>query len=364
MDNQRVEGLERFYVENYTLYGEFSDRIQNLVQNLIERDDIEIYKIEAITKTPEELLKGMSGRVSPSSFGDVSDFVIVRALLRFPEDVGKVERIISEEFTIDTKRSTPGSTLDDPFRFGYPAAYYTLSLSEKRSALREWAKYKGLLFQLDIRTMLQEVWAAVLPKVNVNVDSVTKRKMERKLIRIAALLEEADEGFLSLYEASKNAFPVPVQDEDKAYIRKGASVIDASRVYSMEEFYDWFAERPEILDKWGKAALQTGFPIFIPSPEHLRASFESLYAVFKAAEIDTLGEVTSFIVSLDENDKGINQLQNICEAFEKNVGSWKVDSYSALFLLVLNIKWNTLREKDLVELGVKIGSDRISGLIE
>jgi len=364
MDNQRVDGLERFYVENYSLYREFSDRIQNLVQNLIERDDIEIYKIEAKTKTPEELLKGMSGRVSPSSFGDIPDFVTVRALLRFPEDVGKVEQIIAEEFSIDAERSTPASTLDDPFRFGYPAVSYILSLSEKRTTLREWAKYKGLLFQLDIRTMLQEVWAAVLPKVNVNVDLSTKRKMERKLVRIAALLEEADEGFLSLYEASKGAFPVYKREDEKVFVRKEAPVIDASRVYTMEEFYSWFAERPELLNKWSSTALKAGFPIFVPSAEHMRTSFENLYTVFKAAEIDTLSEVEKFIQSLEENDKGLIQLQNICDAFEKNVGNWKVDSYSALFLLVLNIKWDVLRDKDLIDLGVKKGSDRISGLIE
>jgi ppGpp synthetase/RelA/SpoT-type nucleotidyltranferase len=365
MDNQRIDGLERFYVENYSLYREFSDRMQNLVQNLIERDDIEIYKIEARVKTPEELLKGTSGRISSPSFSNISDFVIVRVLLRFPEDVGKVEQIISEEFIVDSDRSTPASTLDDPFRFGYPAAYYTLSLSGKRYALREWRKYESLIFQLDIRTMLQEVWAAVLPKVNVNVDSVTKKKMERKLVRIASLLEEADEGFLSLYETSKSAFPVPVAEES-VFTRVGTSapVMEAPRVYSIEELYEWFAERPEILDTWSNAALKAGFPVYIPSPDYVRGSFENLYTILKTADMDTLEEVDKFIQSLEDDDMGINQLQEIYDAFEKNVGIWKVDGYSALFLLVLNIKWDILKERDLVALGIKKASDRISGLID
>ena len=361
MDNQRVDGLERFYVENYSLYREFSERAQNLIQNLIERDDIEIYKIEAKTKTPEELLKGAFGRVPPSSFDDISDFVVVRVLLRFPEDVGKVEQIVSEEFTIDSKRSIPANTLDDPFRFGYPAASYTLSLSEKRFSLREWKKYKGLLFQLDIRTMLQEVWAAVLPKVNVNVDSGTKKKMERKLIRIASLLEEADEGFLSLYETSKGAFPVPASDE-KIFIRLETPIIETSRVYSLDELYDWFAAKPEILDNWNRESLRAGFPLYVASPDDMRTSFENLCTLFKVADINTLDEVEKFMLSLEENDRGFNQLKSICEAFEKNVWAWKVDAYSALFLLVLNIKWDILKDKDLVALGIKKGSDRISGL--
>ena len=364
MDNQKVDGLERFYVENYSLYREFSDRMQNLVQNLIERDDIEIYKIEAKIKTPEELLKGTPGRVSPSSFDNISDFVTVRALLRFPEDVGKVEQIISEEFIIDPERSTPASKLDDPYRFGYPAASYTLSLSEKRYVLREWRKYKGLLFQLDIRTMLQEVWAAVLPKVNINVDSGTKKKMERKLVRIASLLEEADEGFLSLYETSKNAFLVPAKEE-KYFIRvETPTSKDTSHEFSIEELYGWFAQRPEILDKWSRAALDAGFPKYSPSPDYARTSFENLYTLFKVADIDTLEKVNIFMLSLEDNEMGINQLNDIYEAFEKNVGIWRVDAYSALFLLILNIKWDILKDKDLITLGIKKGSDRISGLID
>ena len=367
MDNQKSDGLGKFCVENYSLYLEFSDRIRNLVQNLIERDDIEIYKIEAKTKTPEEFAKGMAGKVPATCFSDIPDFVTIGILLRFPEDIGKVEKIISEEFTIDTDRSTPASALDDPLRFGYPAASYTLTLSERRTVLREWKKYKGILFALDIRTMLQEVWAAVLPKVklnvNVNLDPVTRKKMERKLIRIASLLEEADEGFLSLYETSKNAFLVPVTEE-RIFAGKEVSVMDASRVYSIDELYNWFAERPEILEKWSDAALKAGFPAYAPAPEYLRASFENLCTVFKAADIDTLDEVDKFMLNLDENDRGINQLQNINEAFEKNVKNWRVDAYSALFLLVLNIKWDVLRDKDLLELGVKKGSDRISGLTD
>jgi hypothetical protein len=279
--------------------------------------------------------------------------------------VGKVEQIISEEFTIDSRRSTPASTLDDPFRFGYPAAFYTLSLSGKRYELREWRKYESLLFQLDIRTMLQEVWAAVLPKVNVNVDSGTKKKMERKLVRIASLLEEADEGFLSLYETSKSAFPVPVVEEN-VFVRMetSAPVIEAPRVYSIEELYDWYAQRPETLDNWGRAASNAGFPMYTPSPDYLRASFENLYTLFKTADIDTLPEVDKFMRSLEDDDMGMNQLKDIHEAFEKNVGVWRVDAYSALFLLVLNIKWDILKDKDLVALGVKKASDRISGLID
>jgi hypothetical protein len=143
-----------------------------------------------------------------------------------------------------------------------------------------------------------------------------------------------------------------------------SSVIEASRVYSIEELYSWFAERPEILDNWSRAALDAGFPVYVPSPDYERTSFENLYTLFKVANIDTLDEVNKFMLSLEDNDMGINQLNDIYEAFERNAGIWRVDAYSALFLLILNIKWDILKDKDLITLGIKKGSDRISGLID
>ena len=78
------------------------------------------------------------------------------------------------------KGDTPSSGLEDPFRFGYPAVVYTLALSESRSSLREWGKYRGLGFRLELRTMLQEAWATISPRVNLNVDSISEKKLKRR----------------------------------------------------------------------------------------------------------------------------------------------------------------------------------------
>ena len=56
------------------------------------------------------------------------------------------------------------------------------------------------------------------------------------------------------------------------------------------------------------------------------------------------------------------QLRTIRNTFEKESSAWRVDAFSAIFLLVLNSKWDVLKGKDLVKLGVKKGSDRISGM--
>ena len=363
MDRHRIDELGINYAEKLTLYEEYSARIRNLVQDLVEREDIELCSIDGWAKAPAELMKSLNARHKEnesSELDSISDLVTVRVLLRFPEDVYKVEDIICSEFVVDADRSVPSSGLEDPFRFGYPAVLYTLSLTESRSSLREWQKYKGLSFRLELRTVLQEAWATISPRVSMNVDSISEKKLKRKLVRLAALLEEADEGFLSLWEEVKNvAVLVPPTSGPK--VVQDVSV-SAERTYTEDELYAFFNEGENTLNKWSSAAIKAGFPIFVPPPNYLRESFQYLYTVFRAAGIDTISEVRKFLAELEEDDRGLLQLRAIHGAFEKESSAWRVDTFSALFLLVLNLKWDILKEKDLQQLGVKRGSDRISGL--
>lgn len=363
MDRHRIDELGISYVEKLSLYEEYSSRIRNLVQDLVEREDIEICSIEGWAKAPAELVKSLNAHYegdASSGLDSISDLVTVRVLLRFPEDVYKVEEIVCSEFEVDLEHSIPSSGLEDPFRFGYPAVVYTLALSESRTALREWRKYKTLAFRLELRTVLQEAWATISPRVNLNVDSVSEKKLKRKLVRLAALLEEADEGFLSLWEEVKNvAVLVPPTPEPK--VQSDASV-SAERTYTEDELYAFFSDGNNVLNKWSSIAIKGGFPIFVPSPNYLKESFVYLYKVFRAAGIDTLSEVRKFLAELDEGDRGLLQLRTIHGAFEKESSSWRVDAFSAIFLLVLNLKWDILKGKDLVQLDIKRGSDRISGI--
>lgn len=363
LDRHRVDELGIGYVEKLELYEEYASRIRNLVQDLVEREDIEICSVDGWAKAPAELVKSLNAwheRDVGEGLGSLSDLVTVRVLLRFPEDVRKVEEIICSEFSVDSGRSIPSSGLEDPFRFGYPAVLYTLVLSGNRSSLREWKKYRDLPFRLEIRTVLQEAWATIAPRVNLNVDTVSDKKLKRRLVRLAALLEEADEGFLSLWEEVKNvAVLVPPAPEAAPEPR---TTVTAERTYTEDELYAFFSEDDRVLNRWSSIAVKAGFPIFVPSPNYLRESFEYLYKVLRAAGIDTLSEVEKFLAEMDEGDKGLAQLRTIHGAFEKESAAWRVDAFSAIFLLVLNLKWDVLKNRDLVQLDIKRGSDRISGI--
>ena len=356
MDKRRTNEIGIRYVESLTLYEEFATRIRNLIQDLVELEGVEFYAIEGWAKPPAELLRALSA-LEENELNAI-DLVTVRVLLRFPEDVLKIESVVKSEFDIDSTRSVPSSGLEDPFRFGYPAVVYILSLSESRANLREWAKYKNLSFRLELPTMLQEAWATIFPRVNRTVGAISEKKLTRELVLLAGLLETADKGFLNLRNEIKDEAVLIPPSENPG--RSKPESINAEKLFTDEELYNLFREDDSILAKWNAAALEAGFPEFTPDSNYLRESFNYLCSILRASGVDTISDVKKFLADMESDNKGLRQLQTIHDTFRENT-NWKMDPFSALFLLVLNFKWDNLKDKDLVKLNIKSGSDRITG---
>ena len=354
MNKRRIDEIGIRYVESLKLYEEYAARIRNLIQDLVEVEGVEFYAIEGWAEPPAELLQMLSTLEEKDLAG--VDLVTIRVLLRFPADVLRIESLIKSEFDVDTSRSLPSNSrvLKDPGRFGYPAVVYILSLSQSRSTLKEWEKYKDLNFRLELRTLLQEAWATILPKVSQTVGRESEEEFTRELFLLGAMLEKADKGFLTLRDEIKSeALLVPPSANKPEQVK-------AETVFTDEELYQLFRDDPSLLGKWNANAIEAGFPEFTPDATYLRESFTYLCKILHASGIDTLSEFRKFLADMDSEDKGLRQLRTLHDSFKDNQ-SWRVDPFSALFLLALNFKWDVLKDKDLTGLGIKRGSDRING---
>ena len=357
MNKRRIDEIGIKYVESLKLYEEYAARIRNLIQDLVEVEGVEFYAIEGWAEPPAELLNILS-TLEENDLPGV-DLVTVRVLLRFPADVLRIEALIKSEFDVDSSRSLPSDSrvLKDPGRFGYPAVVYILSLSKSRSTLREWEKYKDLNFRLELRTLLQEAWATILPKVNRTVGTASEDEFTRELFLLGAMLEKADKGFLTLRDEIKSeALLIPPSAQ------KEPQPVAAETVFTDEDLYQLFRDDTSLLGKWNSNAIHAGFPEFTPDADYLRESFSYLSDIFRASGIDTLQEVKRFLEDMDNDEKGSRQLKILHDTFRDNAKNWRVDPFSALFLLVLNFKWDALKDKDLTALNIKKGSDRISGV--
>lgn len=181
-------------------YEDFTSRLERLVQELIVKSKIDLHAVQSRAKSVESFRKKIErpGKAYLNPLQEVSDLAGVRVILYYEEDVRKVCRLLEKEFKIEQTQSEDKSkTLADD-QFGYLSIHYVVKLTRSREKLPEWTQYKELKAEFQVRTVLQHAWASISHKLQYKRESQIPKSDRRRLVRLAGLLELADEQFSSL----------------------------------------------------------------------------------------------------------------------------------------------------------------------
>lgn len=136
-----------------------------------------------------------------ASCGDITDLSGIRVISYIQEDRDKICELIKSNLEIDIANSIEKDDLLDADQFGYRSAHYVVSYTAARCSLPESAKYAGLKAEIQVRTLLQHTWAAMDWKLRYKNAFEAPKELRRRLFRISALLELADDEFSGLSRA-------------------------------------------------------------------------------------------------------------------------------------------------------------------
>jgi|GEM_PF-1938370 len=146
----------------------------------------------------------------------VTDLTGLRIIVPTLSDQEKVLSIIDEEFDVDRQASVDSAERLKADQFGYNCPHKVVSLSASRRDLPEYRDFLGLKAEIQIRTILQHAWAVISRALNYPPRPDMPEKYKRQFARIAALLEEADDGFHRLLNNIKS-----LENEYKIALDKG-----------------------------------------------------------------------------------------------------------------------------------------------
>jgi hypothetical protein len=124
----------------------------------------------------------------------------VRIICYFANQVDKVAEIIDSNFIVHPELSTDKRKVLDPDRFGYLSLHYVVELSEDRAKLQEYGKFKNLLCEVQMRSILQHAWAEIEHDLGYKSSMEIPREIRRRFCRLAGLLELADDEFEGIKE--------------------------------------------------------------------------------------------------------------------------------------------------------------------
>ncbi|OFW11765.1 MAG: hypothetical protein A3H27_16170 [Acidobacteria bacterium RIFCSPLOWO2_02_FULL_59_13] len=191
--------LIRDYNVRRSLYADFAVTLESLVSRVLKEGGINIHSVTHRVKTVESLNRKLGQEGSRyAALPDITDLAGVRVTTYFHDDVDKAAQLIEREFQIDAANSVDKRSLLDPDRFGYLSLHYVLALSPNRVALPEYRRFENVKAEIQLRSLLQHVWAEIEHDLGYKSARSVPAIIRRRFARLAGLLEIADAEFVTI----------------------------------------------------------------------------------------------------------------------------------------------------------------------
>lgn len=96
------------------------------------------------------------------------------------------------------EKNDKSDLLDKSQTVGYRSVHYVVHLNTSRLALPEYSRFRGLVAEIQVRTILQHAWAEIEHDTRYKAVDVAPTAIARRFVALAGLLEIADREFQAL----------------------------------------------------------------------------------------------------------------------------------------------------------------------
>jgi putative GTP pyrophosphokinase len=225
--------FKEFYASNAPILRDAADSLRTLLSLLLtDHDDFSTPQVESRVKERDECIAKFARKYqtqceeasTPYEIKDyITDLVGLRVICLYETDVQKIRAVLADGFEIvdETDKILAMETQEGVF--GYKGLHLDLRLLGNRRALPEYRRFQNLRFEVQLRTIVQDAWSVLDHKIKYkkNIPLVLKRRINR----LAALFELADQEFLHIREETQRleeeatavngtVVPVPTVPED------------------------------------------------------------------------------------------------------------------------------------------------------
>lgn len=205
-ESHRLQAIER-YQKVRPLYAEYANAIRNVLFEAFNAQLIKIHSIEArakaidsfgdkaATPSPDDPNKPYY----PNPLSDISDLTGIRVIVFFPRTLEVVDSIIRTQFDVIDKSDKTLILLKEE-KFGYGSIHYLVCLKKNRINLLEYSKFRNLVAEIQIRTILQHAWAEIEHDIQYKAVETIPSTIRRRFMSLAGLLEIADREFQAIQD--------------------------------------------------------------------------------------------------------------------------------------------------------------------
>jgi len=322
-------------------YFRYTKKIESLLTDLLAAKQLGYHLIEARTKDIASFREKIidASKTYKNPLEDLTDLSGLRVIAYYQDDADLIGELIKSEFIIDSHNSVEHSP--DGAEFGYRSTHYVVRLTDKRAHLLEWAGLNGFEAEIQVRTVLQHAWAAISHKLQYKREEDIPKQLRRKLFRLSALFELADDEFISLRDASGS-----LTREIDTKLASGHRNIQIDHV-SLSQFID----KSSLVESLCAIASEVGFDFdTLGISDSLDSTLSDVIQIATLAGISTLAEFEAALETTHAWAKDYLQKQ-----YSKNGSSetsrWYASPAFICGLLLIKVYISQLKPRHLTQLG-------------
>lgn len=194
-----MKAKKDIFVQFNDLHSKFDRLGKNLVEALksfLDLEKIPYVNIYHRVKDFDSFFEKIDRKKYKNPFDEIEDVCGIRIICYYASDIEKIEKIISNELNVlesQDKSNTLGLK-----EFAYRSIHNIIKINDSWTATPNYRDLKNLKAEIQIRTILMHAWAEVEHKLNYKSDEQVPANFQRKLFRLSAKFEEADEQFEEL----------------------------------------------------------------------------------------------------------------------------------------------------------------------
>lgn len=273
----------------------FVDSLRALLLQLLSATDIDYVAIEGRTKTVESFQEKAvrEGKEYLDPLHEMTDLAGIRIIAYHSRDLNDIAALLRENFDIDDAHSIDKTELLEPDRFGYLSRHYVVRLNGARRQLRENSAFADLMAEIQVRTVLQHAWAAIDHKLRYKTHADIPRPFRRRLFRVSALLETADDEFAAL-----RAQVDELRDAYGKQVTKGNLELEVDA-----DSLSAYVGASNVVRRLKQAAVEVGYNVIPPEPDKKAPEFTGLVDLLATSNISQIRDLDDLLTKFDLHAK-------------------------------------------------------------
>ena len=240
-----IQIIKNQFQSKLSTYENLGKNVIESIRILLEEANIKVLSLYFRVKEVDSFLEKIERKTYENPLEEIEDICGVRIICYYQKDINKITEIIKREFNIHEFQNKEDKLGYD--QFGYRSHHVIASVR------KDWEKtpnFKGLASlkcEIQVRTILMHAWAEIEHNLAYKNEAQTPEQFRRKLHRISAKLEEADEQFEDLKKESEE-----YQKALKLKIIKNLDNDTKLNLDSLQAFMDTnFPKRKKNIDQTG-----------------------------------------------------------------------------------------------------------------